>query len=520
MSSAVPSKRPAPVDIQQQIAEARKRAEEVKARLEAQKAAKGLANGANGSNGAAAPAPPKTAAELARERVEALKARVAAATARAKGDDPPPRPAAQPNSWGAQPPPPPPETDDISRSGGRGGLSIGIHPRLLADTQDGAKTARYDAKPKPQAKEDERSNPYLSEVGPGPGGRTKRTLHFNHNLHARPAMQAANEMRRKAAIDAMKKRIQASVTKAGVDESAEIQAFTVAMPPEVEFWDEGLQAGIENNEFISKLVVHPIMIEPPQEKYITLKPAALKLTKKETKKMRRIRRAEEHREEQAKIRLGLMPTPAPKIKHSNVMRVYGDMAVKDPTAVEAMVNKQVAERKDTHLEANASRQLTKEEKAAKIAQKAKENAAMGLNVSVYKIALGKDQLLGKHKFKIDMNAKQYSDVTGVCIVAPSLTLCVIQGGDHSTRKLKHLLLNRTKWQAILRGEGEVQNDAFPDDEKEQDNTCTLLHQGLIRNRTIKKWGSFRDVESDSQAKDVLSRFKMEHLWTLAKTSSA
>src|SRR6201999_912240 len=211
----------------------------------------------------------------------------------------------------------------------------------------------------------EKVNPYLTDVGTT--GRAKRVLNFTHNLHSRPAMQAAKEMRRKAVLEAMKKRIQAQTVKAGLEENTEIQAFVVPMPPEVEFWDEGLQSGIDNNELISKLVVHPIMIEPPQEKFVTIKEQPLKLTKKEQKKMRRIRRAEEHREEQAKIRLGLVPTPAPKIKHSNVMRVYGELAVKDPTAVEAMVNKQIAEREEAHLKANAERQLTKEENAEKMA---------------------------------------------------------------------------------------------------------------------------------------------------------
>jgi U4/U6 small nuclear ribonucleoprotein PRP3 len=196
----------------------------------------------------------------------------------------------------------------------------------------------------------------------------------------------------------MKKRIQAQASRAGLDDSAEAQAFAVPMPPDVEFWDEGLQGDLDNNELISRLIVHPILIEPPQDKFTSSKPHVMYLTRKEQRKMRRIRRAEEHKEEQAKIRLGLVPTPAPKIKHSNVMRVYGEMAVKDPTAVEAMVNKQVAERKQTHEEANTSRQLTKEEKAEKIKQKAQENAALGLNLVVLRIALGKDKLLGKHRY--------------------------------------------------------------------------------------------------------------------------
>jgi U4/U6 small nuclear ribonucleoprotein PRP3 len=527
MSTTIPNKRPAPINFEEQLAEAKRRAAEVRARLEAStKPTQNGTNGVNGVNGASSPhtngaaVPPKTAAELARERVEALKARVAAAKARTStiskpstltNDAPPERPPPQPSA-----PqkfiPQIPEPEDMP-TGARGGLAIGIHPALLGDIQD-RKSQR--AKARGKKPEVEKVNPYLSEFGSG--GRARRELKFTHNLHARPAMQAANEMRRKAALEAMKKRIQAQTVKAGLDESIEIQAFAVPAPPDVEFWDDGLQSGIDSNELISRLVVHPIMIEPPQEKFVTLKEQPLKLTKKEQKKMRRIRRAEEHKEEQAKIRLGLVPKPEPKIKHSNVMRVYGEMAVKDPTAVEAMVNKQVAERKNKHEEANAERQLTKEERAEKIMQKAKENAAMGLTMSVFKIALGKEKLLGKHRYKVDVNAKQYHDLTGCVIAAPSVTLAIIEAGEFSTRKYKKLMLDRIKWQAILEGNGEIQNHDEDAQDGSKDTTCTLLWQGQVRDRKFKKWGSIRDVESDSQAKEALKRAKMENFWTLAKST--
>ena len=538
MSTTIPNKRPAPIDISQQIAEARRRAAEVKARLEAQQAAKNgtapaTATSATKVNGTSTA---KSAAQSARERVEALKARVAAATMRTQAA-PPIRslPVAPVPTFQTA------EFDDFSRTSGggaaRGGLAVGIHPSLLGDMQDrGKSTQRPKSKAQSRVEEVQKGNPYLSETATA--GRAKRTLNFTHNLHARPAMQAANEMRRKTALEQMKKRIQAQAAKAGLDESSDIQVFAVSMPPEVEFWDEGLQSGIEGNEVITRLVIHPILIEPPQEKFITLKPQPLKLTKKEQKKVRRIRRTEEHKEEQAKIRLGLgefnvcstpclmynmltlylVPTPAPKVKHSNVMRVYGELAVKDPTAVEAMVNKQVAERKEAHITSNAERQLTKEEKAEKIALKAKENAALGLNMCVFKIALTKDKLLGKHRYKIDVNAKQHHDVTGVVLVAPSMTLCLIEGGEHSIRKYKHLMLNRIPWQAILEGEGEAQNnDQDPEDSR--DTTCTLLWQGQIRDRKFKKWGSIREVETEALAKEVLTKSKMDSFWTLAKSSS-
>lgn len=319
-------------------------------------------------------------------------------------------------------------------------------------------------------------------------------------------------------MEEIKKRVEQTSIAADLGDGSESQAFVVPMPPDVEFWDESFQAGIDNNEIITRLVVHPIFIDPPQDKFTSGKPMAMHLTTKEQKKMRRIRRAEEHKEEQAKIRLGLVPTPAPKIKHTNVMRVYGEMAVQDPTAVEAMVNKQIQDRKTTHEEANAARQLSKEERAEKIKKKSEENAALGLFLSVYKIDLTKEQLLGKHRFKIDKNAKDWHDITGFVIVAPKFSIVLVEAGVKATKEYEKLLTRRMKWQLILQGNGEILQSAA--ESTEEDHTCTLLHKGQIKARKFKKWGSFREVDTETQARDVLSRAKLETFWTQAKAMSS
>jgi hypothetical protein len=129
-----------------------------------------------------------------------MKARVAAATAKVTAQEstaaPPSRPPPQ------QPPVfQAPNFDDFSRmemgSGARGGLAIGIHPALLGETQDKAKKeqkAKGKSKKEDEVKRSEEVNPYISEGGTV-SGRAKRSLNFTHNMNARPAMQAANEVR-------------------------------------------------------------------------------------------------------------------------------------------------------------------------------------------------------------------------------------------------------------------------------------------------------------------------------------
>jgi U4/U6 small nuclear ribonucleoprotein PRP3 len=62
---------------------------------------------------------------------------------------------------------------------------------------------------------------------------------------------------------------------------------------------------------ITRLIEHPVQMKPPTQSDKKVIPAVM-LTAKERKKMRRQNRAEALKEEQEKIRLGLLAPPEPK----------------------------------------------------------------------------------------------------------------------------------------------------------------------------------------------------------------
>ncbi|RMZ70971.1 U4 U6 small nuclear ribonucleo [Pyrenophora seminiperda CCB06] len=105
------------------------------------------------------------------------------------------------------------------------------------------------------------------------------------------------------------------------------------------------------------------------------------LTTKEQQKLRRMRRAADLKEHQAKIRLGLEPPPPPKVKRGNMMRVMGEQAIADPTAVEMLVEGQIQQRHDDHVAANEDRMLTKEEKQAKLTANQEKDAQKDLYIT-------------------------------------------------------------------------------------------------------------------------------------------
>ena len=74
------------------------------------------------------------------------------------------------------------------------------------------------------------------------------------------------------------------------------------------------------------MIQHPEQKAPPGE---APPPDAigLYLTKKERKKMRRLNRKEVQKEEQEKIRLGLLPVPEPKVEQSSRLLSESDFSI-------------------------------------------------------------------------------------------------------------------------------------------------------------------------------------------------
>ena len=535
------------------IAEAREKAMAIAARLQE---SRGVPAGAVPPSSASSTAP-----SSGLSKIEQLKARVAAAVRVPSANTATPH---VPSASEYQP-----ADVDRAASRARGGLDIGLHPALLGDmAQEGRSSRNRQAmqpkfattmanqrtdSPAPSSKppknkyqldsstsaaEDARNNPYfdpnLGSQAASVRNRHGRQLIFNQKGKY---IQQAAALRRQAALEQMKKRIAESSRRAGIDEDLDVEkAYLVSAPPEIEWWDEGIVNGKNydaiddpkslkidtSDSIVTVYIQHPVLIEPPQEKNMPA-PKPMYLTAKEQAKLRRQRRLADLKEQQAKVRLGLEPPPPPKIKKSNVMRVLGEEAVKDPTAVEARVNREVAERFQKHMEFNETRKLTKDQRHDKLATNQEKDAAKGVFACVFKV----DNLSnGRHRFKITKNAEQNA-LTGLCVLHPKFNVVIVEGGEHSIKTYKKLMLNRIDWTenspSIVR---EANQDALAqwllaeDDKGDLKdltlNRCALVWEGEIKNRGFRKWGS-RVCETDAAAKDALSRAKYENFWTLAKS---
>jgi len=387
--------------------------------------------------------------------------------------------------------------------------------------------------------EETRSNPYFdASLGAKTAtmkSRKSKQLVFNQKGKY---IQQAAALRRQAALEAMKKRIAESSRKVGIDEDLDTEkGFLVEKPPDIEWWDEGLvkdqnydsiesPTGLKldtSDSIVTVYIQHPVALEPPSQQLLTVQ-KPLPLTSTEAAKVRRQRRMENLKEEQAKIRLGLVPAPPPKVKLGNLMRVLGEEAVRDPTKVEAQVREQVAGREKAHLDMNEERKLTKEQQHAKLATQQAQDVAKGVHICVYRI----DNLSnGRHRFKINKNAEQQS-LVGLCLISPNFSLVIVEGGVHSIAAYKKLMMNRVDWtensapNATVR-EGNKEALASwlrAEDESGQlrdltGNRCQLVFEGEEKTKGFRRWGS-RVVETDKEAMDVLRKAKMENFWVQAK----
>ncbi|KAF2724048.1 PRP3-domain-containing protein [Polychaeton citri CBS 116435] len=538
-------------------ADAMRRIEEIKARQAAAKAGEGAGTASQ----------PQQQQQHSQQQSE-HRARIEEARARAAAMK------AGRSATPTTPKPPPPRQDGVMA---KGGLGIGLHPSLLQDTTKPVDSKSRGPKfgtAKGNQRADLRANPYLSVAGDeGPRKSEDQDGLFDPTIAAKKGMRErkskgflfnekgkfikqANALRNQAKLEEMKRRIAFEERKAEIEEATD-KAYLVPAPPEVEWWDEGLLPEGQNSyndwdntgrnkietedSIITRYVQHPVLLKPPQDKFVPeAKP--MMLTPKEQAKLRRQRRMENMKEEQAKIRLGLKEPPPPKVKKSNMMRVLGEQAVQDPTAVEARVNREIAQRRTDHEEANSERQLTDEQRKEKLARQQESDESKGVKIAVFKV---NSLSSGKHRFQVDINAKQNA-LTGIVVLHPTMNLIVVEGGAHSVTAYKKLMLQRIKWQENTLPLSNATPTTFTGPPKDEstggqqtkaqhaaitwlnptsddgelkdlsENACVLVWEGDERSRSFKKWSS-RVCETDGEAKDVLSKNKMENMWTLARS---
>lgn len=407
------------------------------------------------------------------------------------------------------------------------GLNTPVHPMLLEKTISRAIDNDYGQK-------NEKPNPYFDASRSLDSDAKKRARGLVFNQRGKYIRQA-EELRRQAKLEELKRKVEEKKkeTNLGVDLVAGEREYKRAEPPSVEWWDEKLV--MKDNQYsdldavdlelnpkltgqnseISEYILHPIPIPPPWEKHLPMQPSKLHLTKREIKQIRKRERNERHKEKQDRIRLGLDPAPAPKVKPSNVMSIYTDEAIRDPTRMEMLARKELELRKQKHKEDNESRKLSPEQRWEKEQAKIEAQKEKGLYCAVFRIENLSD---GKHKFLVNYNALEYK-FTGITIFNDKFNLVIVEGGFLQIKKYKKLLLNRVKWteNAPPKTPRDGEEPQPPQDLSR--NRCRLVWSGQLKNNHFSRWSQFH-AETEQDAKDILARNDAAHYWVEARSLDA
>lgn len=283
----------------------------------------------------------------------------------------------------------------------------------------------------------------------------------------------------------------------------------------------------------SSLVQHPAPFRPPGSSKPASQPT-LHLTKREIRRQRKLRRAERARDLQDMQAAGLVPPPEPRLTLSNFMRVLGDQAVLDPSAIERRVEEQVQARKIKHEKMNADRKLTREQRREKRARKLAEDTAGAVSVALF---LVRDMAHPYHRTKVDLNAQQNSITGGVLECSrPEAALVVAEGGPRAIKRFTRLMTVRMRWRGEDLGDGSSDEDEeeVPDAAVATEgegaengdnakpvkhkfnprNACELLWTGMAPKRAFHNF-AFQKAESSVDARKVLEARGCDHFWDLA-----
>ena len=109
------------------------------------------------------------------------------------------------------------------------------------------------------------------------------------------------------------------------------------------------------------------------------------LTKKEKRSLKKVYHEQKRKDEQEKIKLGLMKPKEKKLKYSNMIQLFSNASFSNPSQIYQKVQNSYKERENRMLEENAKNALTKEQKKIKFKEKIDKDQEKGLYGYFFKI---------------------------------------------------------------------------------------------------------------------------------------
>ena len=160
------------------------------------------------------------------------------------------------------------------------------------------------------------------------------------------------------------------------------------------------------------------------------------------------------------------------------MQAMKDEAVADPSALEARVRQEMAQRIKNHEERNQARKLDAGAAEKKKRKLLNDPTGGGVPVTVYRVA----EIPDKQKlYKIDINAQQ-NHLSGVALLVQGCSVVVVEGGPKAQKRYRKLLLHRIDWSDVRDRDDDSDED---DDERDEERrraaseACQVVWEGRV-----------------------------------------
>jgi len=276
-------------------------------------------------------------------------------------------------------------------------------------------------------------------------------------------------------------------------------------------------------------VEHPVPLIPTEASTESTAPLPMFNTKEETRKVRKNMREAKLRERRDMEAVGLLPRRENKEKITTIFRNLNADVTADPSAIEARIRKETAQREAQHRARNEANKTTPAEREARERKKLEDEAAKGVFMAVFRVQnvmSGEEEIATKRRNKMLATAQDLA-LTGRLLIVADRTvpaLVVVEGGANAVRKFCRMMLRKLRWGArtLLEAKGVTQHDdgggGDGGDEATADATsravCDLTWRGPVARREFDRF-KLEAVDSVADAQRSLQAKNVAYLWDAA-----
>jgi len=245
------------------------------------------------------------------------------------------------------------------------------------------------------------------------------------------------------------------------------------------------------------------------------------LTKKEKRSLKKVYHEQKRKDEQEKIKLGLMKPKEKKLKYSNMIQLFSNASFSNPSQIYQKVQNSYKERENRMLEENAKNTLTKEQKKIKFKEKIDKDQEKGLYGYFFKINKIYD-IENNNRFNSWMKifCKKYK-ISGFLFnfFKQNENFAYLEGGQKALNKIQKRIGNKLKIQQInlKKREEEKKNKEKNENEENKDKVNNIKKEIIeVKKNNNEDNNANKDYSCVLKWKGIIKKKNFYHFQVLIK----